>query len=243
MTRGYAAFGAFGEGKMWRSYQKLTWASSVFALFTDLALSLLGGTLKAKGQLSGRFADIFSWMYIAQSSLRRFDEEGQKKEDLPLLQWSLDRSFYEIKQAFDGILENFNHPVFKFIVAPVFKFLLAVNPIGHPTKDEDDFRLARMIQNNVDQRKRLNEGIFIPTADSERFAQLEKAFAAFHETKGIHKEGASCSESEKIKKAHPTDLYTQSVEQNIISKEEFDNVASVNKTANEVIQVDDFPAQ
>ena len=44
-----------------------------------------------------------------------------------------------------------------------------------------------MIQTNVKQRQRLNEGIFIPTAEGERFAQLEKAFAAFHDTKGIHK--------------------------------------------------------
>ena len=242
LTRGYAAIGSFSEGKMWRYYQKLTWASSVFALFTDFALSLLGGTLKAKGQLSGRFADVFSWMYIAQSSLRRYDEEGQKREDLPLLLWSLDRSFYEIKQAFDGILENFEHPVFKYLIAPVFKFLFAINPIGHAIRDEYDFKLANMIQNNIEQRKRLNSGIFVPTAENERFAQLEKAFAAFHDTKGIHKKVRAAAKAKKIKKAHPTDLYTQSMEQNIISKEEFENVAHVNKMANEVIQVDDFPA-
>jgi acyl-CoA dehydrogenase len=243
MTRGYAAFGAFSEGSHWRYYQKITWASSVFALFTDLALSLLGGTLKAKGQLSGRFADVFSWMYIAQSSLRRYDEEGQIKEDLPLLKYSLDRSFYEIKIAFDGILGNFEHPVFKYIVAPLFKVLFAINPIGHAIKDNTEFELARMIQNNVEQRARLNEGIFVPTEEHERFAQLEKAFAAFHDTKGIHKKVRAAVKAKKIKKAHPTDLYTQSVEQNIISKEEFENVSTVNKMANEVIQVDDFPAQ
>ena len=99
-----------------------------------------------------------------------------------------------------------------------------------------------MIQNNLDQRKRLNQGIFVPTDDHERFAQLEKAFAAFHETKGIHKKVRAAAKAKKIKKSHPTDLYTQSVEQNIISQEEFDNVAHVNKMAQEVIQVDDFPA-
>ena len=108
---------------------KSSWSSSVFALFTDLALSLLGGTLKAKGQLSGRFADVFSWMYIAQSALRRFDEEGQRKEDLPLLLGLLIEAFYEIKEAFDGILENFEHPIFRYIVAPVFKFLFAINQL------------------------------------------------------------------------------------------------------------------
>ena len=56
-----------------------------------------------------------------------------------------------------------------------------------------------MIQNNVEQRKRLNQGIFVPTEDHERFAQLEKAFAAFHETKGIHKKVEQQLKRRKLK--------------------------------------------
>ncbi|MAW07879.1 MAG: acyl-CoA dehydrogenase [Halobacteriovoraceae bacterium] len=242
LTRGYSALGCLGQGKLWRYYQKLTWASSVFALFTDFALSLLGGTLKAKGQLSGRFADVFSWMYFASSTLRRYEEEGQKKEDLPLVLWTLERSFYEIKEAIDGILENFTHPVMKFLISPVFKFILAVNPIGSSTKDEYDFKLARMIQNNVEQRKRLNDGIFVPTEPTERMAQLETAFHLFMETKPIHKKVRSAAKAKKIRKNHPKDLYTQALEASIITQEEFDKVKEVNKMAYDVIQVDDFPA-
>ena len=200
LTRGYSALGCLGQGKLWRYYQKLTWASSVFALFTDFALSLLGGTLKAKGQLSGRFADVFSWMYFASSTLRRYEEEGQKKEDLPLVLWTLERSFYEIKEAIDGILENFTHPVMKFLISPVFKFILAVNPIGSSTKDAYDFKLAQMIQNNVEQRKRLNEGIFVPTEPTERMAQLETAFHLFMETKPIHKKVRTAAKAKRLER-------------------------------------------
>ena len=34
LTRGYAAFGAFSEGKLWRYYQKLTWALFCFRTFS-----------------------------------------------------------------------------------------------------------------------------------------------------------------------------------------------------------------
>ena len=177
LSRGLLAIGSLGHGSLSRYYQKLTWASSVFALFTDFALSLLGGTLKAKGQLSGRFADVFSWMYFATSVLRRYEEEGERKEDLPLVLWTLDRSFYEIKEAFDGILENFDNPIFKWLIAPIFRTIFAINPIGSAIKDTHDFKLARLIQNNLDQRARLNEGIFIPTDMNERMASNGNGFS------------------------------------------------------------------
>jgi acyl-CoA dehydrogenase len=242
LTRGYSALGALGNGELSRYYQKLTWASSVFALFTDFALSLLGGTLKAKGQLSGRFADVFSWMYFATATLRRYEEEGKRKEDLPIVKWVLERSFYEIKMAFDGILDNFNHPVMKYAISPVFKTIFAINPIGHQTKDNDDFRLARAIQNNAEQRSRLNQGIFIPSAPHERQAQMETAFHLFLETKPIHKKVRSAAKAKKIRKNHPTDLYTQALEAGIITQDEFEKVKEVNRMAYEVIQVDDFHA-
>ena len=98
-----------------------------------------------------------------------------------------------------------------------------------------------MIQTNEKQRLRLNNGIYIPTADHERFAQLEKAFKAYHQTKDIQKKVRKAKKSNKIKKSHPSDLYTQSVQQNIISEDEYNFVMNVNKMASEVIQVDDFP--
>ena len=130
----------------------------------------------------------------------------------------------------------------KFLISPIFKFLFAINPIGHATKDEYDFKLASMIQNNVDQRKRLNEGIFVPTEPTERMAQLEEAFQLFIETKPIHKKVRAAAKAKKIRKNHPTDLYSQALEANIITQEEFDKVKEVNKMAYDVIQVDDFPA-
>jgi acyl-CoA dehydrogenase len=50
-------------------YKKLAWASASFALLADIALGSLGGNLKRKEMLTGRFADIFAWMYLANATL------------------------------------------------------------------------------------------------------------------------------------------------------------------------------
>ena len=83
-----------------------------------------------------------------------------------------------------------------------------------------------MIQNNVEQRKRLNR---VSSTFKQKIMNAlpswKKHLLLSMETKGIHKEVRAAAKAKKIKKSHPTDLYTQSVEQNIISQEEFDNVA------------------
>ena len=72
--------------------------------------------------------------------------------------------------------------------------------------------------------------------------QMETAFQKFHETKGIHQKVRKAAKAKKIRKSSPVDLYTQALEQQIISQEEYDFVKEVNKMAYDVIQVDDFPA-
>src|SRR5690606_41408676 len=46
------------------------------SLLSDLALMTIGGRLKARGNLSGRFADVLSWLVMGMATLRRFEAEA-----------------------------------------------------------------------------------------------------------------------------------------------------------------------
>ncbi|MFQ5583077.1 MAG: acyl-CoA dehydrogenase, partial [Calditrichia bacterium] len=81
LTRGYLAKSPV-SGSSARYYKKIAWASASFAFMADVAMGLYGGNLKRKEKLTGRFADIFSWLYLGTAVLRRFEAEGQRKEDL-----------------------------------------------------------------------------------------------------------------------------------------------------------------
>ena len=52
-------------------------AAAAFALAADIAMLTLGGALKRKEKLSGRFADIISQLYLASSALKRFVSRSQ----------------------------------------------------------------------------------------------------------------------------------------------------------------------
>src|SRR5690606_27320059 len=98
------------KGPSHRYLQKLAWVSASFAIMTDLAMGLLGGKLKFKEKLTGRYADVLSWMLIAFSVIKRFEDEGRKPEDKPFLDYSMAVAFYRIQDAFDGIFGNMDVP-------------------------------------------------------------------------------------------------------------------------------------
>ena len=56
-TRGHLAAGAKGRS-VGRYYKKMAWVSASFAIMADIAMGSLGGALKMKEKITGRFADI-----------------------------------------------------------------------------------------------------------------------------------------------------------------------------------------
>src|SRR5262249_7755714 len=84
VTRGVLAGSPVG-GEVGQYYRKLAWISASFAIMADVAMGMLGGTLKFREKITGRYADILSWMYLSTCVLRRFEAEGRRKEDLPFV--------------------------------------------------------------------------------------------------------------------------------------------------------------
>src|SRR5215469_9130828 len=85
------SFGAFASvpevGDATGFYRQLSRYSSAFALAVDMALLTLGGALKRKEMLSARFGDILSELYLLSAALKRWQDEGQHRADLPALEY------------------------------------------------------------------------------------------------------------------------------------------------------------
>src|SRR5215510_12543469 len=154
-------------------YQQLGRYASAFALAVDMALLTLGGALKRQEMLSARFGDILSELYLLSAVLKRWDEEGRQRADLPLVAWCMEAGFATIEARFDSIFANFpSRPV-----AWLLRFLLL--PFGLRRRGPPD-RLTRacaeILLNSSATRDRLTVDIFHGTGD-EGLARLERAFA------------------------------------------------------------------
>src|SRR2546425_10567183 len=88
-------------------YRHVTRLSAAFAFLADISMMAMGGALKRKEKISGRLGDILSMMYLASATLKRYEDQGRLREDLPLVRWSVRDALYHAQLAFDQILSNF----------------------------------------------------------------------------------------------------------------------------------------
>jgi len=155
-----------------RYYRRLAWAAARFAVLVDLAIVFLGRRLKFRGKITGRFADVLSWMVLGFAALRRYEAEGRRPEDLPLVDWSLEHAFGRIQEGFDGLFQNFDAPLVGWFVRGPWRWWARLRPIGSAPSDRQGAAAAAVLRRPGAQRERLTENIFIP----EALAALERAF-------------------------------------------------------------------
>jgi acyl-CoA dehydrogenase len=227
-----------GRGEIRRYYQHLTRMSSAFALLADAAILTLGGSLKRRERLSGRLADILSYLYLATAALQRFHNDGALKTDLPLLRWSLEHSLFVIQDRMNTLLTNLpNRPaawLLRFIIFPLGRRF-------QPPTDRLGQQVAELLLTPSETRDRLTEGLFIPSAPDNQLARIEdaliKVITADHAEKKLRKQMRG-----KVPEYAGLDvIVTAALEQNVINNDEAQLIREAEAARLEVITVDDFP--
>jgi acyl-CoA dehydrogenase len=221
-------------------YRKLAWASSLFATLADLALFSLGGNLKRQEHLTGRFADLLSWQYLAIATLRRYAAEGEQVDDLPLVHWSLQYAFAQMQQAFEGILENLSVPVIGSLLRRVGLPWLRFNSLGSMPSDQLVHRVATQIQQATGTRDRLTVGIHLPTDPQQALGRLEHAFRLIHQTNSILTRIKAASQANQLPSGKPEDLVELAYQKGVITEAEVTIITEAEFARNDAIQVDAF---
>ncbi|MGB0953708.1 MAG: acyl-CoA dehydrogenase [Planctomycetota bacterium] len=239
LTRGHAASMPI-EGVMRRDFQKVSWASARFAILADIAMGSLGGDLKRKEILTGRFSDVFSWMYLASAIMRRYQEEGRTKEDYPLYRWSMDYALGQMQEAFDGIYRNFDAPGLGWLFRGPLAFWSRINPIGSAPRDVDGQRIARILQTPGAQRDRLTEGLYLPTDAEEAMGRLERAFLACVAADQVMAKIKKGIRAKKLPRQKPMTLLEEAVAADVITSEDVAIVQRAEELRDDAIQVDSF---
>lgn len=154
-----------------RYYQLLTRFSSNLAMLSDIAMLALGADLKRKERISARLGDVLSHLYLASACLKRFNDEGRQANDLPLLQWAVEDSLFNIQQAIDALLSNFPNRwlayTLRIIIFPLGTWL---------TKPSDnlDHQVATLLQTPSEARDRLGKWQYLVRDGKNVFGILEQ---------------------------------------------------------------------
>ncbi|WP_163132328.1 acyl-CoA dehydrogenase FadE [Agarivorans sp. Alg241-V36] len=152
-------------------YKQLTRFSSNLALLSDVAMGTLGGNLKRKERVSARLGDMLSQLYLSSATLKRFDDDGRKQEDLPLLHWSMQDSLFQLQNALDELLLNFPN---KWVGKAMRLVMFPLGKPFHAPSDVLDHKLARILQEPSETRNRVGQGRFDSRVEGNVYGELEQ---------------------------------------------------------------------
>jgi acyl-CoA dehydrogenase len=240
LTRGWLAM-PFSSDPLRKYYRRLAWSSARFALLADLAMLSFGGTLKIREKITGRLADVLSWMYLACATLRRFEADGRPVADLPLLQWSMGHAFSQIQNAYEGLYGNFDVPALGWVFRGPMRHLAAFNPIGVEARDRVDFQVSEYMMVEGDQRERLLAGMYMPKDPAEPLAKLEQAFRSVNQADVTVRKIQQAVRRGALVKQPMSALIGQAVGKQVITSQQAEALRDAEALRREAIQVDDFP--
>lgn len=221
-------------------YRKLAWASSNFAFMADLALLTLGGGLKKKEKVSGRFADVLSWLYLGSCALRKYEARGRREEELPFVKWILHHALFRIQRSFEDIYNNLPVPLLGALFRGPLSWWARLNPYGKKPSDRLGHQIAQDMQTDCQARKALTEGMYIPTGESKPLAILEKAFQLKLQGMPVYKKIRAATKAGKLEKGPQGELVEPAFEAGVIDEKERDLLAAAEKARQRAVQVDDF---
>lgn len=221
-----------------RYHRQLTRMSSALAVLSDVAMILLGGSLKRRERLSARLGDVLSHLYLASSVLKYFKDEDCQSSDLLYVNWTVSYCLAQMQTAIEGVLANFPNR----LVASLLRALLF--PFGRPFKmpsDVLDHQLAQHMQTSSGLRDRLTQYCFIGEKNDDPIKIMEQAFQQWHKVKSLDsKLQRAISEGHLTREINYQTQLTNAVATGILTQAEADELHAYEKIRVEAIKVDEF---
>ena len=226
-----------GEVNYW--YAQLERASASFAIVADLALAQLGGELKRKERLSGRFADAFGQLYLLSASLKRFEDDGRPQQELPVIEYVCTAGLNEFYAAINGILENLPSRSSAWLLRRI------VFPWGRTWRAPSDKlgnKVAGLLVSSVEFRNKLSSGIYFNDSADDVIGCLEHAARLVERSEEAAKK-VRVAISDGTIPAYADDLFDAARQAAVIDDDEIALLRDTEKAVRRAIDVDDFSSE
>ena len=233
-----ARFGsAPGDAYTKRYYRKLNRYSANLALVADTSMLLLGGKLKFKESLSARLGDVLSYLYIASSMLKRYEDTGRPVADRPLLAWAYHDTVHRIELALSGALRNFP-------IRPVGWLLwVLVFPLGRRAQAPSDrlgHRAAALLMSPNDARDRLGEGLFLTPGENHPAGRIIAALPKVILAEPVERKFLKALKNSDIEALDFDKQLDEGVREGWITADERRQLEELRALTMDAITVDDF---
>ena len=226
-----------GDKVTHRYYRQIARLSVGFALLADYALLTLGGALKRKEILSGRFADALSNLYLCSCVLKYYQDQGCHDDDQPLLNWACRHTLNQCRQSLQAICRNLPlRPIAGLLAGMVFPFGRSDSlPSGKLIH-----QAAAILLTESATRDRLTQGIFINDNPNDATGRIEVAFKAVLAAAPVEAKIRTAQKQKTLPKGNPATLIKDALTKNIITEHEATLLTLADQARLAAITVDDF---
>ncbi|WP_305856649.1 acyl-CoA dehydrogenase [Balneatrix alpica] len=143
------------RGEAGRYAQEVERFSAALGLLSDVAMGLLGSSLKKRELISARLGDILANLYLLSLTLKAWHEGDKVADEEALMEYSCQWLLHRLESAIDELLSNLPNAYIRF------KLRATILPLGRRwgmPKDELTRRIARAVSVNSPLRRKLLQG-------------------------------------------------------------------------------------
>lgn len=230
--------GSAGDAHTARYYRQLSRLSAALAFSADVAMLVLGGSLKRREKLSARLGDVLSQLYLASATLKRYEDDGRPEADLPLVHWGLQDCLHRAEEAFAGLVENFPSLPMAWLIR------LAAFPLGRGLRAPDDrlgSEVTRLLSEPSAARDRLTRGMFIRKDEADPVGRLEVALDLVVPAEVVEAKLRAAAKAGVLHGRTNDERRASALSQGIITAEEAALLDRFKRVQRACIMVDDFP--
>jgi acyl-CoA dehydrogenase len=220
-----------------RYYQQLTRFSSALAFVSDLSMMLLGGSLKRKEKISARLGDVLSMLYLGSAVLKQFEDNGQREEEIPIVEWACQSLLCQAQKQLFDTLTNFPHS----LMATLVRFW--VFPLGKQLKEPSDKlgqTVARLMLNPNALRSTLAKDAYLTPEPSNPVGYIEGVLKKVIATEELEKNLHQAVQQKKVHGYTFQQKVSDAVMKKIITQFEAEQLLDTYQARKEVLAVDDF---
>jgi acyl-CoA dehydrogenase len=239
VTLGLFAASPANAGRTRAWWRQLARASRSFALTADLTVALLGGGLKVKQKITGRMADALAELYLLSAVLKRYEDDGEPKEDEKLVDYCARNCLYRFDQALLGVIRNFPVRWAAWLMAGL------VYPFGvrrSPATDKEGAALVRAALQPGAFRDRLTREIYLSDDPADRVGLLDYTLAKLVASEEADKKLERAIRKGAVRRLHDRDWIAEAETKGVLTADEARSLAELRDLVARDSAVDDFSA-
>ena len=236
ITGAYGTF--YPHRSVTRHYRRMTRLSAAFALIADIGLITLGGSLKRKEYLSGRYADALAGLYMGSAVLKQAHDAGYPAASKPLTDMVMRKLTYDIEQALLGVLRNLPN---RFIATVAYGLAFPHGPrYALPDDRLTDKVVDALLEPTNGVRETLSADIYIPDTGEEGLGKLEATLSKVRAAAPLKKKLLAALKDGTLKKAPPMALADEAKKAGILTLAEHKLLVAAVAAQDDFVQVDYF---